>query len=130
MAERDLHHSQPIRPIAPESSDAERMADTTIQITFKAVDRHLTEQIKLTRELTTLTKTLISKTGNAEATQAIKAIHVEVEKIRSVSHVNESVLFAVCEVRDVAREIRDAIQEQGTAISQLVTLLSNGHATH
>ena len=130
MTERDLHHSQPIRPIAPEPSDAERMADTTLQITFKAVDRHLTEQIKLTRELTTLTKTLISKTGNVEATLVLKTICEEVKEMRAASHVNEATLNAVCEVRDVAREIRDAIQEQSNAISQLVTLLSNGHATH
>ena len=106
------------------------MADTTLQLTFKAVDRHLTEQIKLTRELTTLTKTLIDKTGNTEATHVLKTICVEVEKIRAVSHVNEATLNAVVEVRDAAREIRDEIRDLGTSISQLVTLLSNGHATH
>ena len=113
-----------------EPSESERMADTTLQLTFKAVDRHLTEHIKLTQEMIALHKALISKTGNVEATLVLKSIREEVKAMRESSHVNEATLFAVCEVRDVSREIRDEIRELGTTLGQLVTLLSNGHATH
>lgn len=127
MPHRDRHHSQ---QVDAEPSESERMAETTLMLTLKSVDRHLTEQIKLTREMTTLHKALIAKTGNVEATLVLKAICEEVKAMRECSHVNEATLFAVCEVRDELRGLNGRADETNRLLEVLTTLLSNGHATH
>ena len=125
----DQHHSQPVR--AETEGPEERSGDeVTLRIQLQHLDRRMCEQIKLSRESNTLTRALIAKTGSTEAVLAIKAIAVEVEKIRSVSHVNESTLFAVNEVRDELRCISQGVEETNRLISVLTTILSNGHATH
>ena len=119
------------QPVELEIADEQRSGDeVTLRIQLQHLDRRMSEQIKLSRESNSLTRALIAKTGNTEAVIAIKAIAAEVERIRSVSHVNESTLFAVCEVRDELRCISQGVEETNRLISILTTLLSNGHATH
>jgi len=119
------------QPVELEIADEQRSGDeVTLRIQLQHLDRRMSEQIKLSRESNSLTRALIAKTGNTEAVIAIKAIAAEVERIRSVSHVNESTLFAVCEVRDELRCISQGVEETNRLISILTTILSNGHATH
>lgn len=129
----DHHHSQPVRADDVESPEerAQRTGDeATLRIQLQHLDRRLDEQIKLSRESNSLTRTLIAKTGNTEATLAIKAIGAEVAHIRAVSHVNEATLFAVCEVRDELRGLNGRADETNRLLGVLANLLSNGHATH
>lgn len=124
----DPHHSQPVRvadiasePIETTEERIQRLtAEQAIESAWHRVDRHLTEQIQLTREVKDMLRTLTAgSTVERSALTEVKEIKQEVRTMRESSHVNEATLNMVTDVRDELRSIRMLLQ----------SALSNGHAT-
>lgn len=127
MSDRDRHHSQPVRAVdiasEREETTEERIqrltAEQAIESAWHRVDRHLTEQIQLTREVKDLLRNLTAGAVERSTLTEIKAIGQEVRTMRESSHVNEATLNMVTDVRDELRSIRMLLQ----------SALSNGHGT-
>lgn len=126
MTRRDLHHSQPLDALgreAPEiESDDERLRRLTQEdakrLTWERIDKHLTEHIKLTRELNATLRDVRDQ-GHVERSTllVLKDIHQEIRASIDSRHEHTTLLT----------EIRDDIRG---LVNLLTMALSNGHAPH
>jgi hypothetical protein len=132
--------SGPNRLSSVESSD-ERVLRSTLRGWTQGIatqlEKTLTQQLDISRDMRLAARTIADDQQGRAAVATLKAIHEEVQQMRTSSHVNESVLFAIQEVRDVTREgrvelqgIRAAIDSMSELIEKLTMLLSNGHGAH
>ncbi len=130
----------PEKPEEPETSDERVLRKTQegfIKSIAASIQSQYAEQIKVAREISNALYEIRSDENGRMAARALRDIHEEVQKMRASSHIHESVLFALNEVRDVNREQRAELQgisrgidETNRLLGILTALLSNGHATH
>lgn len=99
------------------------------------LEKTLNRQLEISREMMTLARAIAADENGRSATAILRTMCEHIEKMRAASHIHESVLFVLGEIRDINYDIRGELRGIGGEIrttngllETLTTLLANGHA--